>query len=61
MAGNVGVVYPRVSCRFGERIQSIKNDESLATTLSLAALHNLENGKEAQAKFSLANHLTTLA
>lgn len=48
---------PHLRAFLGDRIHSIRNDEFLATTVSYGALHNLENGKEAQAKSSLANQV----
>jgi hypothetical protein len=48
---------PELRAVLGDRIQSIRNDQFLATTVSYAALHNLENDKEAEAKSSLANQV----
>jgi len=48
---------PELRAVLGDRISSLRHDEFLATTVSYGALYNLENGREAQAKSSLATQV----
>jgi hypothetical protein len=48
---------PELRADLGDRLEWLQDQELLATTISYGALHNLENGKDAEAKSSLANQV----